>query len=121
MSTVLKADNIIVLDKGRVGGAVTLAVGMAKVFSAIPGLKTLMSYWYHFVIMFEALFILTTIDAGTRVARFLFQEYGGKIWKPLERTHWIPGTILSTTLVVLIWAYFIWTGNISNTQSLGDL
>ena len=98
---------------GRPGGAVSLAVGFAQIFTGIPGMRPLMSFWYHFAIMFEALFILTTIDAGTRVARFLFQEYVGKIWKPLERTHWIPGTILSTTLVVLIWAYFIWTGNIS--------
>src|SRR5439155_9281461 len=61
---------------GRTGGAVTLAVGMAKVFSSVPGMKQLMSYWYHFVIMFEALFILTLLETGTRVARFVFQEAG---------------------------------------------
>jgi carbon starvation protein len=97
---------------GRPGGAVSLAVGFAQIFSSIPGLRKLMSYWYHFAIMFEALFILTTIDAGTRIARFLVQEFGGRIYKPFERTHWLPGALLSTSLVVFAWAYFIWTGNI---------
>jgi carbon starvation protein len=98
---------------GRPGGAVSLAVGFAQIFSAIPGMVGLMSYWYHFAIMFEALFILTTIDTGTRVARFLVQEFGGRVWKPFERTDWLPGTLISTGLVVFGWAYFIWTGNIS--------
>jgi carbon starvation protein len=98
---------------GRPGGAVSLAVGFAQIFSSIPGMSGLMSYWYHFAIMFEALFILTTIDAGTRVARFLVQEFGGRIWKPFEKTDWLPGAILSTVMVVFGWAYFIWTGNIS--------
>ncbi len=98
---------------GRPGGAVSLAVGFAQIFSAIPGMAGLMSYWYHFAIMFEALFILTTIDTGTRVGRFLVQEFGGKIWKPFERTDWLPGSLISTALVVFGWGYFIWTGNIS--------
>jgi carbon starvation protein len=98
---------------GRPGGAVSLAVGFAQIFSAIPGMTGLMSYWYHFAIMFEALFILTTIDTGTRVGRFLVQEFGGRIWKPMERPDWLPGSLISTALVVLAWAYFIWTGNIS--------
>ncbi len=98
---------------GRPGGAVSLAVGFAQIFSALPGMRSLMSYWYHFAIMFEALFILTTIDTGTRVARFLVQEFGGRIWKPFERTGWLPGALASTSLVVFAWAYFIWTGNIS--------
>ena len=98
---------------GRPGGAVSLAVGFAQIFSGLPGMRGLMSYWYHFAIMFEALFILTTIDAGTRVARFLFQEFIGRIYKPMERTDWIPGTIISTLLVVFGWGYLIWTGNIS--------
>jgi carbon starvation protein len=97
----------------RTGGAVSLALGMAQIFSAIPGMKGLMAYWYHFAIMFEALFILTTIDAGTRVGRFLLQEFGGRAWKPFARPDWIPGSIVSTSLVVVGWAYFIWTGNIS--------
>jgi len=97
----------------RPGGAVSLAVGFAQIFSGIPGLKHLMSYWYHFAIMFEALFILTTIDTGTRVARFLMQEYLGRVWKPFSKTDWIPGTLLSTGLVVAAWAGFIWTGSIA--------
>jgi len=98
---------------GRTGGAVSLAVGMAQIFSGLPGMKGLMDYWYHFAIMFEALFILTTIDAGTRVARFLVQEFGGRFYKPFGRTDWLPGTIISTTLVVLAWSYFLWGGSIS--------
>jgi len=98
---------------GRPGGAVSLAVGFAQIFTGLPGLRGLMSFWYHFAIMFEALFILTTIDAGTRVARFIVQEFVGRAWKPFERTDWIPGNVIATTLVVFSWAYFIWTGNIS--------
>jgi carbon starvation protein len=97
---------------GRPGGAVSLAVGFAQIFSGIPGMAMLMSYWYHFAIMFEALFILTTIDAGTRIARFLVQEYLGRFWKRMERTDWLPGSLMSTALVVFAWAYFIWTGSI---------
>jgi len=71
---------------GRTGGAVSLGVGMAYIFSSVPGMKHLMSYWYHFAIMFEALFILTTIDAGTRIGRFLLQEAFGKVFKPFQKT-----------------------------------
>ena len=98
---------------GRTGGAVTLAVGMAQIFSGIPGMQALLSYWYHFAVMFEALFILTTIDTGTRVARFLVQEFLGRFHPRFARTEWMPGTVLSTGLVVLAWAYFIHTGSIS--------
>jgi carbon starvation protein len=98
---------------GRPGGAVSLAVGFAQIFSGIPGMRHLMSYWYHFAIMFEALFILTTIDAGTRISRFLVQEFSGRLWKPMERTTWLPGSLLSTGVVVFLWGYFIWTGSIS--------
>jgi carbon starvation protein len=98
---------------GRTGGAVSLAVGFTKIFSGLPGMSTLASYWYHFAIMFEALFILTTIDAGTRVARFLIQEFGGRVWKPFGRQDWIPGTVVSTLLVVSLWGWFIWVGSIS--------
>ena len=97
---------------GRTGGAVSLAVGMAQIFSAIPGMKGLMSYWYHFAIMFEALFILTTIDAGTRVGRFLLQEFLGNFHKPLANPSWLPGSVITTTLIVVSWGYFIYTGSI---------
>jgi carbon starvation protein len=103
---------------GRPGGAVSLAVGMAQIFSGLPGMRSLMSYWYHFAIMFEAVFILTTIDSGTRVGRFLLQEFGGRVWKPLARTDWLPGTLGSTMVVVLCWSYFIWTGNVSSIWPL---
>lgn len=98
---------------GRPGGAVSLAVGMAQIFSNIPGLNSLMSYWYHFAIMFEALFILTTIDAGTRIARFILQESLGKIHKPFARTNWLIGNLITSFLVVLAWGYFIYTGSVS--------
>jgi carbon starvation protein len=103
---------------GRAGGAVSLAVGMAGIFSGLPGLKTLVGYWYHFAIMFEALFILTTVDTGTRVARFLVQEVGGKLYAPFAKTDWLPGTLVSTTLVCASWGYFVWSGSISTLWPL---
>ncbi len=99
--------------QGRTGGAVSLAVGIAQIFSGLPGMRGLMDYWYHFAIMFEALFILTTIDTGTRVARFLVQEFLGRFYAPMGRQEWLPGSIISTGLIVSAWAYFIWTGSIS--------
>jgi carbon starvation protein len=98
---------------GRPGGAVSLAVGMAQIFSSLPGLNGLMSYWYHFAIMFEALFILTTVDAGTRIARFILQDTLGKIYAPFARTNWIPGNIIASSLIVFAWGYFIYTGTVS--------
>ena len=103
---------------GRTGGAVSLAVGMAQIFSGIPGMSGLMSYWYHFVIMFEALFILTTLDAGTRVARFLVQETIGLAYKPFAKTDSILGAIVASALVVFSWGYFIWTGSIATIWPL---
>jgi carbon starvation protein len=96
----------------RPGGGVSLAIGMADIFSRLPGMRGLMAYWYHFAIMFEALFILTTIDAGTRVARFALQEFIGRAWKPFARTNWLPGSIGSTAVICLAFGYFIWTGSI---------
>ena len=98
---------------GRAGGAVSLAVGMAQIFSSIPGLRGLMAYWYHFAIMFEALFILTTIDAGTRIGRFVLQEALGKVYKPFGKAHWMPGTIVTSAAIVFGWAYFIYTGSVA--------
>jgi carbon starvation protein len=99
--------------RGRTGGAVTLALGIAKIFDGIPGLGGLMKYWYHFAIMFEALFILTTIDTGTRVARFLVGEFGGRFYGKLAEPNWHPGAILTSAVVVTAWAAFIWSGSIT--------
>ena len=98
---------------GRTGGAVSLGVGMAQIFSSIPGLNGLMSYWYHFAIMFEALFILTAIDAGTRIGRFVLQELLGKIYEPFGRTNWLPGNLIASFLIVFFWGYFIYTGSVA--------
>jgi carbon starvation protein len=98
---------------GRTGGAVSLAVGFAQIFAGIPFLSHLMSYWYHFAIMFEALFILTTIDTGTRVARFMVQEFAAKAIPQFEDTSWMPGALIATAAVVATWSYFILTGSIS--------
>ncbi|MCE5315456.1 MAG: carbon starvation protein A [Armatimonadota bacterium] len=98
---------------GRTGGAVTLAVGMARIFSALPGMKGLMSYWYHFAIMFEALFILTTIDTGTRVARFIVQEMLSPIYKPLGKGTWLPGVIFTSFLVSYAWYYLLKGGTVN--------
>lgn len=98
---------------GRTGGAVSLAVGMAQIFAAMPGMQGLLAYWYHFAIMFEALFILTTIDSGTRVGRFLLQEFLGKAFPPFQNKEWAPGAMFATALIVGGWAYFIYTGNIN--------
>jgi carbon starvation protein len=97
----------------RTGGAVSLAIGMSRVFSGLPGMKTLIAYWYHFAIMFEALFVLTTIDTGTRVGRFLLQEFVGRAWAPFGRPSWLPGAVVSSAAIVAGWSYFILTGSIS--------
>src|SRR5215472_16049851 len=99
--------------RGRTGGAVTLALGIAKIFDGIPGLRGLMKYWYHFAIMFEALFILTTIDTGTRVARFLLGEFGGRFHRRLEEPNWLPGSILTSLAIVAAWTAFIWSRSVA--------
>jgi carbon starvation protein len=86
---------------------------MASILSGIPGMYSLMPYWHNFALMFEALFILSTVDTGTRVARFLVQELGSKMYKPLARTAWLPGNIAVSLLVVCAWAYLIYSGSIS--------
>ncbi|HET6250441.1 MAG TPA: carbon starvation protein A [Tepidisphaeraceae bacterium] len=106
--------------RGRTGGAVTLAVGMSHIFDQAAGrmwvgsqkkLESLLKFWFHFAIMFEALFILTTIDAGTRIGRFLLQEMAGHLHPKLGQTNWKPGTVISTALIVLGWVYFIQSGS----------
>jgi carbon starvation protein len=99
----------------RPGGAISLAVGMAHIFSNIgEGLRHTMKYWFQFIIMFEALFILTTIDAGTRVARYILQDILGYAYKPFGKKDWIPGSILTSALVSLCWGYMLYTGDISS-------
>ncbi|HYF39342.1 MAG TPA: carbon starvation CstA family protein, partial [Gemmatimonadales bacterium] len=94
---------------GRTGGAPSLAVGMAHIFSSAFG-AGLMALWYHFAIMFEALFILTTVDTGTRVGRFMLQELAGHVWRPLGRTSWYPSSVLASGLIVAGWGYFLVQG-----------
>jgi carbon starvation protein len=99
----------------RPGGAISLAVGMAHVFSNIgEGLRHTMKYWFQFIIMFEALFILTTIDAGTRVARYILQDLLGYVYEPLKRTDWMPGVIVTSAAVSFAWGYMLYTGDISS-------
>jgi carbon starvation protein len=94
----------------RTGGAPAFALGMAKIFSDSLGGAAVMAIWYHFAIMFEALFILTVLDAGTRVARFMLQDALGHIWKPMGRTSWYPSIIATSAIMVSAWGFFLWQG-----------
>lgn len=103
---------------GRTGGSVSLAVGMSYVFYKIPGLSNLMSYWYHFCIMFEALFILTTIDSGTRIGRYLIQDLLGQVYKPFANKNSWLNIIFFSAVMSLTWGYLLITGNISTIWPL---
>ncbi|MEI6608170.1 MAG: carbon starvation protein A [Deltaproteobacteria bacterium] len=104
--------------QGRPGGAVSLAVGMAYIFSAVPFMKGLMSYWYHFAIMFEAVFILTAVDTGTRVGRFLLQEMIGKVIPKFNEKLWIPGIAITSFIFTGAWGYLVYTGDIATIWPL---
>ena len=104
--------------QGRPGGAVSLAVGMAYIFASVPFMKGLMAYWYHFAIMFEAVFILTAVDTGTWVGRFFLQEMVGKLFPKFLEKRWMPGIIITSFLFTGSWGYLVYTGDITTIWPL---
>ncbi len=103
---------------GRTGGAVTLAVGMTKIFTSLPWFEHLAAYLFEFVVMFEAVFILTAVDAGTRVARYMIQDLGGDLYRPLKNVNWVPGMIFASLLACFAWGYLLASGDISSIWAL---
>lgn len=111
-------DKIGVELQGRTGGAVSLAVGMAHIFNSIPFMDEVTAYWYNFAIMFEAVFILTAIDAGTRVGRFFLQEMVGRVIPKFGDKNWMPGVLISSAVFTFSWGYLVYTGNVSSIWPL---
>ena len=103
---------------GRTGGAVTLAVGMTEIFTKMPWFSHLAAYFFQFVVMFEAVFILTAVDSGTRVARYLIQDLAGEVYKPFKRLDWMPGALGASLLACLLWGYLLNSGDINSVWTL---